>query len=178
VQGTQGNQGSQGNQGNQGFQGNQGNQGVQGAQGVQSAWVRLASNASITTTLNMIAGLSTTLVAGGVYEYEAVLTVQSSSSAGNQFGVQSSVAGADIEGWIEGSQAALGANVLRIVNRVSTQGAQSTAMTRVAGDGYVSMKGIIVAPASTTTFGVHAKKVTSGTGTVYANSFLRVTRIA
>jgi hypothetical protein len=177
-QGFQGNVGTQGSQGAQGFQGNQGNQGTQGPQGVQSAWVRLGANASITTSLASIAGLSTTLAAGGVYEYEAVLTVQSSSTAGNQFGVQSSVAGADVDGYIEGSQAALGVNVLRVVDRVQTQGAQSTAMTRVIGDGYVKMHGIVVAPGSNTTFGVQAKKVTSGSGLIYANSFLKVTRMA
>jgi hypothetical protein len=48
-----------------------------------------------------------------------------------------------------------------------------------AVDGMIEFSGIIVTPGSgSPTIGIQAKKVTSGTGAVYANSFIRATRIA
>lgn len=178
VTGSTGSQGPQGFQGNGGPQGPQGDVGADGPQGAQSTWARMGSQAAISTTLADVSGLSIPLAASGVYEFYGFMGTQSSSTAGNQFGVQCSVAGATVHGWIEGSQSALGSNNLTVRNRIVAQGAQSTAMNLVAGDGIVTLGGIVVAPASACNFTIRAKKATSGTGAVYANSFLKVTRIS
>lgn len=56
---------------------------------------------------------------------------------------------------------------------------QTPAYILVNGDGNMLIKGVVITPASgSPAIGIQAKKVTSGTGAVYANSYLKVTRIA
>lgn len=187
--GAQGSQGSTGAQGSQGFQGAtgsgtqgaQGTAGAQGPQGFQGAtniWGRVTANFVYDTTVDNITETAVDLVANGVYEFSAYIGNQSSSTAGAQFGIQCSVAGAGVQGWFEGSQAALGANALRVSERITTQGFQSTAVTRVTGDGVCTMGGIVVAPASACQLFLTARKITSGSGNVRIGSFLKVTRIS
>jgi hypothetical protein len=176
VQGTQGTQGTQGSQGTQGNQGSQGTQGTQGNQGVQSSWAVQGSQHAISTVFADVTGLSvSSLATSATYEYLAEMGVQSSSTAGVQYCIQCSVAGATLEGQIRGFQTA----IIYRSERQTTQGAQGSAFTLINGNGVITLTGILITPGSgSPSIGVQAKKVTSGTGAVYANSFLRVTRIA
>lgn len=67
------------------------------------------TGSNVTTTgqsLVDITGLSAALLANSVYEFEASLSVASSSTAGNGYGVNFSAAGATVEAWITGTLAA------------------------------------------------------------------------
>lgn len=174
-------QGFQGAQGPQGFQGAQGESGVQGPQGFQGAmpvWGIVTTNFVYDTTIDNLAETSVALEANGLYEFSAYIGNQSSTTAGAQFGIQCSVAGAGVQGWFEGSQTTLGTNVIRVNNRITDQGFQSVAVTRVNGDGVCTMGGLVLAPNSPCNLFLTAKKVTSGTGNVRIGSFLKVTRIS
>lgn len=178
FQGFQGNQGFQGFQGNQGFQGTQGNQGTQGVAGASPQWGIQGTQHPIDTNLANIGGVQVNgLAASATYEYEARLGVQSSTTAGIQYCLQCSVAGGTMEGQIFGFQIASGSQGMR-GERQTTQGAQSSPFTLVNGTGVLTLCGIFITPGSACALGVQAKKVTSGTGAVFANSFLRVTRIS
>lgn len=173
VQGFQGPQGFQG----AGFQGAQGAQGPQGFQGATNLWGVVGTNVVYGTALENLTETTVNLEPNGLYEFSAYVGNQSSSTAGAQFGIQCSVAGAGIQGWFEGNQAAIGTNTLRVSNRITGQGFQSMAVTRVSGDGICTMGGLVLAPNSACQLFLTAKKVTSGSGNVRIGSFLKVTKI-
>jgi hypothetical protein len=128
-----------------------------------------------TTAVTDVTGLQQALVNNATYEYFARLGVQSDTTAGLQYAVQCTVAGATIEGHIVGTQSL---PVTRSI-RTLAQGALSANMLIISGDGYVEMVGIITAPATGSPYlTIQAKKVTSGNGAVYPNSYTKLTRIS
>lgn len=139
--------------------------------------VARVAGANATTTgqvLVNITGLTAALVANAVYEFEAVLMVQSSSTAGNGYGVQFSAAGAAVEAQITGTLAAATQKTLRI-NALNTA---ATPFVTVAATGGILIKGILTTGANAGNLTIQHLKVTSGTSTVFIHSFLRVRRIA
>jgi len=135
------------------------------------------TGANVTTTgqaLIDITGLSIACIANATYEFQAVLSVASSSTAGNQYGVNYSTTGATVEGMITGTLAAATQQARRL-NALNTA---SVAFVTVAGDGGIIIRGILVTGANAGNFTVRHLKTTSGTSTVYINSFLKMERIA
>jgi hypothetical protein len=132
------------------------------------------SNATSTSTsLVDIIGLGVVLSANSVYEFEAVLSVQSSSTAGNKYAVNYSTSGATVEGQISGT---LAASTMKC-ERMATLNTASTAFVTVASTGGITIHGIVVTGANAGNFTVKHSKVTSGTSTIFINSFLKVTKI-
>jgi len=125
------------------------------------------------TSLADITGLSVALAANSIYEFEACLSVASSSSAGNKYGVNFSAAGATVEGQESGMNAATGMRTARI-SALNTAG---SVMPVAAADAAVRLHGIVSTGDNAGNLTVQHLKVTSGTATVYVNSFLKVTRI-
>lgn len=139
------------------------------------AYARVTGSNATTTgqSLVNITGLTLALLANSVYEFEAVLMVASSSTAGNGYGVNYSAAGAVVESQITGTLAAATQKTLRI-------GALNTAATpfvTVAANGGILIKGIMTTGANAGNITVSHLKVTSGTSTVFINSFLKVSKI-
>lgn len=123
-------------------------------------------------TLADVTGLSIPLEANSVYEVEACLIVASSSTAGNGYALQFSAAGASIAAHITGTLAA----ATQKTNRISAFASAVTFLT-VAANGGVSIRGIVVTGANAGNLTVQHLKVTSGTATVYINSFLKAVKI-
>ncbi len=134
------------------------------------SWVRVTGSNATTTgqALTNIAGLSIALLANSVYEFEAVLTVQSSSTAGNAYGVQYSAAGATVEALITGTLAAATQKTLRI-NALNTA---ATPFVTSGATGGILIKGVITTGANAGNLTIQHYKVTSGTSTVFINSSL------
>ena len=133
------------------------------------------SNATTTgQTLVDIAGLSIALAINSVYEFEAVLSVQSSSTAGNKYGVNYSVAGGAVEAQIRGTLAAATSRA----DRISALNTATPAYVVIAATGGIHIKGIITTGANAGNLTIQHLKVTSGTSTVFINSFLKVTKVA
>ena len=139
-------------------------------------YARVAGSNATTTgqVLVAIPGLSADLLANSVYEFEAVLSVQSSSTAGTKYGVNFSAAGAAVEGQLIGSASATATKS----ERVSAFNTASGVYVGAAITGQVLIKGIITVGANAGTLTIQHLKVTSGTSTVFINSFLKVSKIA
>jgi hypothetical protein len=139
------------------------------------AYSRVTGSNATTTgqALADIAGLSLALLANSVYEFEACLSVQSSSTAGNGYGVNFSAAGATVEGQIQGTLTATSDKTLRI----SALNTAASPYCTIAGTGAVNLKGIITVGANAGNITIKHLKVTSGTATVFINSYLKVTKI-
>lgn len=131
-------------------------------------FARVQSTNATTTgqTLVDITGLTVPL-AVGTYEFEANLSVASSSAAGNQYGVAFSGT-ATIEAQIMGSLAAATAQAKRI-NAFNTA---TVAFNTVAADGAIWIGGIVTVTVAGNLLIRHFK-TTSGTATVYINSYLK-----
>jgi hypothetical protein len=114
------------------------------------------------------------LLENSVYEYEACLTVQSSSTAGNGYGVNFSAAGAAVEAQIDGTLAA----ATQMTKRINALNTSAQAFVTVAATGGVRIKGIITVGANPGNLTVSHLKVTSGTSTVFINSFLTARKIS
>jgi len=128
---------------------------------------------NLTTTLTDITGLSFAATTNAVYEFEAVLSVQSSTTNGNAYAVNYSAAGATVEAQITGTLAAATQKTLRI----SALNNAATPFVTAVITGGILIKGIFTTGANAGNFTIQHYKVTSGTSTVFANSFLKVTRI-
>lgn len=127
------------------------------------------SNATTTgQALADIAGLSIALAANSTYQFEAVLMVQSSSTAGNAYGVQFSAAGATIEAQITGTLAAATQKTLRI----SALNTAATPFVTSGSVGGIYIAGMITVGANAGNLTIRHYKVTSGTSTVFINSFM------
>jgi len=129
---------------------------------------------STSTSLTDIAGLTFAAAANSVYEFEAVLSVGTNAVVtGTGYGVAYTGTASSIEGQITGSSTSTATKTLRI-NALNTS--YQAFLTTSSQTGGVILKGII----ATTTAGnltIRHLKVTSGTSTIYINSFLKVTRI-
>lgn len=139
------------------------------------AYARVTGSNATTTgqSLVNITGLTLALLANSVYEFEAVLMVASSSTAGNGYGVNYSAAGAVVESQITGTLAAATQKTLRI----SALNTAATPFVTVAANGGILIKGIMTTGANPGNLTVSHLKVTSGTSTAFINSFLKVSKI-
>lgn len=142
-----------------------------------SAWAYARCTADRTTTgqaLADIADLSLALLASSTYEFEAILMVASSSTAGNQYGVQFSAAGATVEAMISGTLAAATSRA----DRIAALNTATAAYVTSGAAGGIRVSGIIVIGANAGNLTLRHLKVTSGTSTVRAQSYMRAIKIA
>jgi hypothetical protein len=140
-------------------------------------WTYALCSQDRTTTgqaLANVADLSIALVANATYEFEAILMVASSSTAGNQYGVQFSAAGATVEAQISGTLAANTAQA----SRISALNSATVAYVVLNGAGAIRIQGIIATGANPGNLTIQHLKVTSGTATVRARSYLKAYRVA
>jgi hypothetical protein len=127
------------------------------------------TNSALTTVTGLVSG---TLSTSTLYEFEAVLYVNSSSTAGMTFGVNQTGTGTGSIGVFSGTAtsgaatgAAIGSNALNTA---------TAACILVNGDGTITIKGFIKTSSSgSPTILVQTGKVTSGTAKVYIGSVLR-----
>lgn len=141
-------------------------------------YARVTGSDATTTgqALTNITGLSVALLANTVYEFEAVLGVSTTAvTTGTGYGVQFSTAGATIESQITGPLTNVASKTLRI-NALNTS--SQAWLTTSAQTGGIVIKGIISVGANAGNLTIQHLKVTSGTSTVFINSFLRVRKIA
>lgn len=132
------------------------------------------SNATSTSqSLADVTGLSVALSANSVYYFTAYLSVQSSSTAGNQYAVNYSAAGATIEAQIMGT---LTATSMRM-DRISALNTAAPALVTVAATGGVWINGTITTGANAGNLVIRHLKVTSGTSTVFINSYLEARKL-
>jgi len=126
-------------------------------------------------TLVDITGLSVALTTNAVYEIEAVLSVSTTAvTTGTQYGIQYSVAAGAIEAQVTGPLTSTASKT----ERISALNTATTAfLTTSAQTGGVTIKGIVTTGANAGNLTVRTLKVTSGTSTVFINSYLKVTRI-
>jgi hypothetical protein len=118
--------------------------------------------------------VSDTLSVSSNYEFEAVLSAASSSSAGNQYGVNCTVAPTRI---LATSAAATSATAASIVSTAANNTAMTAQMT-VAADGLVVIKGFLsTAGTGSPVFSIQHLKATSGTSTVRIGSVLRIKKL-
>ncbi|WP_316814421.1 hypothetical protein, partial [Pedobacter heparinus] len=148
-------------------------------QGATPTYARVTSSNATTssTSLADITGLSLVLAASTTYEFEAVLSTGTSNvTTGTNYGVNlSNVTGASIEAQITGSATTTASKTLRIT--AFNTAASSVFQTISSQTGGVVIKGVIVTGTTAPTLTIKHLKVTSGTSTVYINSFLKVARI-
>lgn len=122
-----------------------------------------------------ITGLLNALVANATYEFEAVLSVSTSAvTTGTAYGVNFSAAGATIEAHITGSSTSTASKTLRI-NALNT--ATLLFLATSAQTGGIVIKGIVTTGANAGNFTIKHLKLTSGTSTVFINSYLKTVRI-
>jgi len=143
----------------------------------RSNWTTLVVSGSnytnATTGLTDITGLvSGTLAVATLYEFEAKLYVNSSSTAGMQVAAQQTGTGSGQIGVWSGDATNAAATGLAIgSNALGTQGA---ACVLVNGDGIITIRGFIKTGSSgSPTIKLQALKTTSGTATVYIGSVMR-----
>jgi hypothetical protein len=132
------------------------------------------SNATTTgQSLVNITGLTLSLPASSVYEFESRLSAACSDNNGNQYGVNFSASGASVEAQI------VGAIADSIVGyRIDALNTAAPAMIQGTGtDGMVLIKGVITVGSNAGSLTVQHLKITSGTATVYKNSMLTARRI-
>lgn len=141
-----------------------------------SAIARTTADRSTTSlTAVDVPDLSVALEADSVYEFEAVLRVNSSSTAGCKYAVQFSAALATAYALYMGATSATVA-AISATNALNTL--EATAFCAVAADVEVVIKGHIYTGANPGNFTIQQAKVTSGTAIVRANSVLKVRKIA
>ena len=145
-----------------------------------SAWITqeaaVITSVDRTTTgqaLVDIADLSIALEPSMTYEFQATLGVQASTTAGNQYGVQYSAAGASVEAQIIGTLAAAGVRN----DRITALNTATPAYVTSGATGGVVIEGTITTGVNAGNLTIRHLKVTSGTSTVFAKSILRVRRI-
>lgn len=134
------------------------------------------SNATTTgQALVNITGLSVALVINATYEFEAVLSGSVTAvTTGNQYGINYSVAGSTIEAQITGAFTSTASKTERIT---ALNTATSAFLTTSAQTGGIVIKGVIATGANAGNLTISHLKNTSGTSTVFINSFIKVTRI-
>lgn len=143
----------------------------------QSLFARVTGSNATTTSLTLvdITGLTIPLIANAIYEFLAVMTCQSPDANGNRYGVQFSAAGGGVEGSILADTTGI---TVQLCERISTLNTMTTACVTAIAIEPVSLRGIVTTDVNPGDFKIQHAKVTSGTATVYVNSYLKVTRIA
>lgn len=145
------------------------------SQQTRNNWTSLVisgSNYTNATTSLTDVFVSGTLSTATLYEFEANLYVNSSSTAGMQVAIQQTGTGTGALGVWSGTATNAAATGLAIgSNALGTSGA---ACVLVNGDGSIYMRGFIKTGSSgSPTIKIQALKVTSGTATVYIGSVMR-----
>lgn len=139
------------------------------------------TGSNVTTTgqtLIDITGLSVPLLANVTYEFEANLSVQTSAdTTGTRYAVQYSVAGATVEAETVNTKTNTSATNQERISAFNTATSVAS-LTTSAITGGVLIKGIVVVGANAGNLTIQHLKITSGTSTVFINSFLRVTRVS
>ena len=152
--------------------------GSTGAAGA-NAWDTIArttqDRGTANTTATDVPDLSVALLANTVYEFEAVLQVASSSSAGCKYAVNFSAAGATAFAVYSGAVTAT-TGAVTATNALATLDA--TAFVAAAIDAEVIVKGTVRVGANAGNLTIQQAKVTSGTATVRSNSVLKVRKVA
>jgi hypothetical protein len=144
---------------------------------VTGGWTQLEVTGSNFTTSSTalvdITGLvSATLAVATLYEFEAILYVNSSSTAGMQFAVQQTGTGSGQIGVFNGIATSAATTAVAIGQ--TTLNGPSAQCILVAGDGVVQLRGFIkTGSAGSPVISIRTNKVTSGTTTVYINSIFR-----
>jgi len=126
------------------------------------------------TSLVDVTGLTAALVANAVYQFTAILSINSSTVAGMTAGVQFSAAGAAVEAQAQGTLAAGGAQAVRVSALNTATAAFDTAGT----DGGIEINGILTTGVNAGNLTIRVAKVTSGNATVFQQSYLSVQRVA
>lgn len=124
-------------------------------------------------TLADITGLSIALLANSVYDVQVCLSVACSSTAGNGYALAYSAAGASVEGQISGTLAAATQKTVRVASFAASQ-----TFVTVAANGGIWIQAIVTTGADAGNLSAQHLKVTSGTSTVYINSYIRAIKIA
>jgi hypothetical protein len=172
ANGAQGIQGPAGADGAQGIQGTQGIQGAAGAAMWDNTVTTTADRSTGNTTATDIADLSVALAANKLYEFEAVLVFNSSSTAGCKAAINYSVAGA-IASWF--AQAEGSATIIQTAQHtLNTLSATAFATVGSGSDVICYIRGFIKTGANAGNLTAQQAKVTSGTSIVRKNSLLRV----
>jgi hypothetical protein len=127
-------------------------------------------------TLVDVTGLSNALDANSVYEFVAKLTVESSSNAGLNTGMNYSVSGATIEAGEVGARDAEVGKVVRL-NAFNTPHATAAWLRISATPQTHEIKGIVRTGANAGNLTVQVLKVSSGTVKVYIDSYLKTTKL-
>jgi len=141
-------------------------------------WARVAGSNATTTgqALVDITGLTLPLVANAVYEVEAHLSVSTSAvTTGTAYGINYSAAGATVESTFTGSASTTTTKTLRV------SAFNSATVIYLAGSaqtGGVIVKGIVTTGANAGNLTLQHLKLTSGTSTVFINSFIKTIRIS
>ena len=125
------------------------------------------------TTLTYIPGLLVSLGANKVYAFEAVLSCNSSTTAGIRFGVDCSAISPTIEAQITGT----GSSTTPKAERIHAFNTATGAFITVASDGVITIRGTITTGNLGGDLVIQYAKVTSGTAKVYINSRLSVQEI-
>ena len=132
----------------------------------------VASNASTTSLTGVdVTGLVIGVLAGAVYEYEANLMIQTNNTYGNGYGVFLSGAGTAVGTFFSDYNATVYTSCTTIANTYYSPFLVSSST------GFLSIKGIL-RPTANGNFSIKHKKITSGTSTVAAESYLKLTRIS
>lgn len=151
-----------------------GTTGAQGTSAFDSVVQTSQDRATTNTTATDVPDLSIALEASSVYEFEAILRVASSSTAGCKYAIQFSAAGAAAYAIYTGATAATTAAVTA-TNALNSL--EATAFIAAAIDGLVVIRGLVFTGVNPGNFTIRQAKVTSGTATVRANSTLKVRKV-
>lgn len=137
------------------------------------------SNATTTgQALTNISRLSVPCSANAVYEFEAVMSCQTSAvTTGTAYGVQYSAAGASVEAHITGSSTAT-ATATKTLRISALNSATALYLAGSGQTGGILIKGRLTTGANAGNLTIQHLKLTSGTSTVFIGSFLKVTRIS
>lgn len=133
--------------------------------------VKVSGSNFTTSSLSLvgITGLSFSAVASTRYEIEVMLYCNSSSTAGGQFGANSS-GGSPTVILIQNAN---GNATTQISAGIKANNTAMTACLTTAADGVVCIKGVISSGTGSPTISIRGLKVTSGTLTVYIGSYLQ-----
>ena len=147
--------------------------------GIETALVTGSDATTNGHTLVDITGLTLPLAANSTYEFEAALSVNSSTTDGNEYGMAlTSTSGATIEAQVLGTLLAVSPTTANMqAARLAAFGSPTQPFVMVIGDGAIRITGTITTGGTAPTLSIQHLKVTSGTATVYVGSKLTARRI-
>ncbi len=139
-------------------------------------YARTIGSATATTTLIDITGLSVAVAAGSIYEFEAVLNVGTSADAnGNKYGLYFSSSGGSVVAIVNGSTTSTACKAERLTAfNPTASGAFCITSSQTGG---IIIKGLLTTTTLAGSFSIQHQHLLSGTSTVYAGSYLKVTKV-